>query len=109
MAVLATLVRASDPARGKELVAKRCSGCHDPDKNKEGPHLRGVYGRTAGKAEGFNYSEGMKAATFAWDEQSLNRWLTDSETVVKDNDMAFRLADPLEREDVIAYLKSLSK
>src|SRR5437763_4670988 len=76
MAVLATLVRANDPARGKELFAKRCSGCHDSDKNKEGPHLRGVYGRIAGKAEGFSYSEGLKSAAFTWDDQSLSRWLT---------------------------------
>ena|SRR5947209_8241730 len=104
----ATPANAGDASLGKELFMRRCTGCHDTDKNKEGPHLRGVYGRVAGKAGGFSYSDGLKSAAFVWDEKSLNRWLTDPDSVVKDNDMAFRVTNSVEREHVIAYLKSLT-
>jgi len=54
------------------------------------------------------YSDAVKAAAVTWDEATLDRWLTDSETVVPDNDMAFRLNDPAERANIIAYLRQLS-
>jgi cytochrome c len=46
--------------RGKDLFVRRCSGCHSPDLNKEGPRLRGVYGRRAASVSGFEYSESLK-------------------------------------------------
>jgi cytochrome c2 len=39
---------------------------------------------------------------------ALDRWLTDTESVIPDNDMTFRLNDPAERAKIIAYLKQLS-
>jgi len=93
--------------RGKELFVRRCSGCHAPDLNKEGPRLRGVYGRKAAGAPGFAYSDALKKAAVRWDDASLDRWLRDPDAMVPDTDMAFRLADGDERKAVIAYLKSL--
>jgi cytochrome c len=93
--------------RGKELFVRRCSGCHAPDLNKEGPRLRGVYGRKAASAPGFAYSEALKKVDVHWDEASLDRWLTDPDAMAPDTDMAFRLSDGEERKAVIAYLKSL--
>jgi len=92
---------------GKELFIRRCSGCHAPDINKEGPSLRGVYGRKSASAPGFGYSEALKKASITWHDQSLDRWLTDPDAMVPDTDMAFRLADGAERKAVIAYLKSM--
>ena len=94
---------------GKELFERRCSGCHSLDLNKEGPRLRGVYGRQAGSVTGFAYSEALKKAGIRWDEVSLDRWLSDPDAMVPDTDMAFQLADGQERKAVIAYLKSLEK
>jgi cytochrome c len=93
--------------RGKDLFVRRCSGCHDPEINKEGPRLRGVYGRKAGSVAEFGYSEALKKQAFRWDEASLDRWLSDPDAMVPDTDMAFRLADADERRLVIGYLKSL--
>jgi cytochrome c len=92
---------------GKELFVRRCGGCHAPDSNKEGPRLRGVFGRKAAGAPGFDYSEALKKASVHWDDASLDRWLSDPDAMVPDTDMAFRLADREERKAVIAYLKSL--
>lgn len=108
LASFAALVDKGPAISGAELFAKRCGGCHSLDKNKEGPRLGGVYGRVAGKVDGFTYSDGLKSARFRWDDESLNRWLTNPDDVVKDNDMAFRLGNAAEREAVIGYLKSVS-
>ncbi len=96
-----------DEDRGKELFVRRCSGCHAPDLNKEGPRLRGVYGRKAASVPGFVYSEELKKAGIRWDDASLDRWLSDPDAMAPGTDMAFRLADGEERKAVVAYLKRL--
>ena len=109
--VCATVVAAApakDSDRGREAFEKRCTGCHDLDKAKLGPPLRGVYGRAAGKDPQFTYSDAVKNASVTWDESTLDRWLNDTESVIPDNDMSFRLNDPAERANIIAYLKQLS-
>jgi cytochrome c len=93
--------------RGKDLFERRCSGCHALDLNKEGPRLRGVYGRQAARAPGFAYSDALKKAAIRWDDASLDRWLSDPDSLAPDTDMGFRLTDAEERKAVIAYLKSL--
>ena len=94
--------------RGKELFARRCGGCHSLDSNKEGPRLRGVYGRSSAGASEFGYSESLKKMVIRWDEATLDRWLQDPDAMAPGTDMAFRVADPGERKAVIAYLKTLS-
>jgi cytochrome c len=109
--VFATLAMASsarEAGRGRAAFEKRCTGCHTLDKIKVGPPLRGIYGRPAGKDAQFAYSDAMKNTAIAWDESALDRWLTDTESVIPGNDMTFRLDDPAERADIIAYLKQLS-
>jgi cytochrome c len=93
--------------RGKDLFVRRCSGCHAPDLNKEGPRLRGVYGRKAAIVPGFAFSDALKKANIRWDDASLDKWLNDPDAMVPETDMAFRLADGEERKAVIAYLKGL--
>ena len=93
--------------QGQETFEKRCSGCHGLDSAKEGPPLRGVFGRQAGKVKGFVYSDGLKAAQFRWDEATLDKWLTDPESVVPETDMAFRLNDKSDRDKIVEYLKQL--
>jgi cytochrome c len=90
---------------GQQLFEKRCGGCHAMDREKEGPRLKGVYGRAAGSIASFQYSEALKNSRITWDAETLDRWLTDTETVVPGNDMAFRVPNAAERRDIIAYLK----
>jgi len=47
-----TFAGASDPP-GKEIFERRCTGCHALDKDKEGPSLRGVFGRAAASKSPF--------------------------------------------------------
>jgi cytochrome c len=106
MAVAASVT--TDPGRGRDAFEKRCTGCHALDKIKVGPRLRGVYGRQAGKDPEFIYSDAVKAAPVTWDESTLDRWLTDTESVIPGNDMSFRLDNAEERGNIIAYLRQLS-
>jgi cytochrome c len=106
IASLSSFAGEPDPRTGKEVFARRCSGCHALDSNKEGPRLRGVLGRKAGTAPDFLYSEALRKSGFTWDENRLNQWLQNPDAVVKDTDMEFRLSNPDERAAVIVYLKS---
>lgn len=96
----------ADPETGRQLFEKRCTGCHALDKNKEGPHLRGVYGRKAGSVGDFSYSDALKAANIVWDDTLLDKWLTNTDAVVPDNDMAFHVPSPEERAAIIQFLKA---
>jgi cytochrome c len=103
--------QAADAAKikeGEDLFDRRCTGCHRLDQVRVGPPLRGVFGRMAGSDPAFPYSEGLKSSKVKWDETTLDRWLTDTESLVPDNDMAFRVSDAKERGALIAYLKSVS-
>jgi len=101
--------QAADAAKGKEVFQRRCGGCHSLDRSMEGPRLRGVYGRRSGSAPDFQYSEALKKAKITWDDGALDKWLTDTEALVPDNDMTFRVQGADERRDIIAYLKTLSQ
>ena len=107
-ATMAVAAKATDAGLGREAFEKRCTGCHALDKIKVGPRLRGVYSRQAGKDAEFTYSDAVKGATVTWDESTLERWLTDTESVIPGNDMSFRLDNADERGNIIAYLKQLS-
>ena len=102
-----------DAALGKK-VFNRCMACHEAatDRDKVGPHLLGVVGRTAGSAESFlgHYSEAMKsagAAGLVWDEANLTEYLRAPKLKVPGNRMAFAgLTSDDDIANVIAYLKA---
>ena len=96
---------AQSGADGKALFEKRCGGCHALDRDKEGPRLGGVYGRTAGTVDSFQYSDALKKSGIKWTEQTLDKWLTNTEQLVPNNDMTFHVEKPDERAAIIAYLK----
>lgn len=108
MASTAVLPSQAGGQDGQALFQKRCGGCHALDTDHEGPRLRGVVGRMAGTVKTFKYSASLQNARLTWDEAKLEKWLTDTESVVPDNDMAFRVPKQDERAAIIAYLKSLS-
>ncbi len=100
--------RAQTTESGKELFEKRCGGCHALDRDKQGPRLRGVYGRAAGSVASFQYSDALKKSKITWTDETLERWLTDTEKLVPDNEMTFHVEKSDERGEIIAYLKQNS-
>ena len=94
---------------GKASFEKRCGGCHALDRDKEGPSLRGVNGRAAGSVQSFQYSEALKKSGIVWTQAMLDRWLTDPEKLVPNNDMSFHVENADERREIIDYLLANAK
>lgn len=94
-----------DATRGKIVFEHRCTGCHSLDQNREGPRLRGVFGRTSGSVSNFDYSSAIKDAHIVWNEVTLERWLANPETLIPGNNMEFYVAKPQERSDLVRFLK----
>jgi cytochrome c len=96
-----------DPARGAELHAARCGGCHSLDEHRVGPAHRGVVGRRAGGASGFDYSPAMRGSELVWTRATLDRWLADPEKTIPGQGMGVSVGAPQDRADLIAYLETL--
>src|SRR5258708_10020051 len=83
-----------DAGRGKTLFT-RCSSCHAvTEQNKVGPHLSGVFGRTAGTVAGASYSKAMTASGMTWEEQTLDAFLTQPTRGLPRATMPARLPHP---------------
>lgn len=100
-----------DAAKG-EKASKICAACHafTGKTNKVGPSLAGVAGRPVATAEGYAYSEPMKAygATGAiWDDATLDKYLENPKAMVPGGKMSYAgMKKPDQRADLIAYLKT---
>ena len=92
-----------DAARGQAVFEKRCTGCHALTRDREGPHLDGVYGRRIGSVAGFSYSTGLRQANSVWNEQTLEKWLTEPDSFIANSNMDFRVPKAQERRDLITY------
>jgi len=102
------LADSGDPNRGQDLFRRRCTSCHKLDAEKEGPRLRGVFGRKSASIQSFTYSDALKSANITWNADSLDKWLTDTDKFIPDNDMNLSIKDAQERADIVAYLKQIS-
>jgi cytochrome c len=98
-----------DATRGQDVYERRCNGCHTLTQNREGPRLQGVYGRTSGTVGGFTYSPALKKAGIVWNEATLDKWLTDPDSVAPGNEMDFHVPKADERRDLIKYLQSVGQ
>jgi cytochrome c len=96
-----------EAARGRIAFDKRCTGCHALDADRDGPRLRGVYGKNAATNSGFAYSTVLKTSGIIWTDTTLDQWLKDANAMLPGNDMEFRVKSAQERADLIAYLKQV--
>ena len=92
-----------------EALYEACQDCHSLDKNDVGPRHRGVFGRKAASLPDYDYSDALKSANIVWNEETLDKWLTDPQAVAPGAKMFFHLDNPQDRADVIAYLKERAK
>lgn len=98
-------IEPGDAARGKSVFERRCTGCHALDSDHEGPRLRGVFGRATGSVAGFPYSTALLSVHGVWNEESLDKWLTEPDEFVAGSNMDFRVPKAQERRDLIRYLE----
>ena len=108
-------VAAVDPAliEAGEKAFRQCSACHqvgEGAKNRVGPHLNGLIGRTKGGLDGFSYSNVFKAAAEdgrVWDDESLAAFLAAPRDYMQGTKMAF--AGVRSQEDIaaiVAYIEA---
>ena len=107
--VVAAGAGAGDASAGQREYEARCSGCHSIDENRAGPAHRGVFGRVAGSAPGFDYSAAVKASGVVWNDRTLDAWLADPQAFIPGQAMFVQVEDAGVRRDLVAYLATLSK
>lgn len=86
-------------------VYKTCGICHSLDKNGVGPKHAGVFGRAAGTLPDYRYSPAVRKSGIVWNDETLDKWLTDAQALVPGTKMFFALDDAKDRADVIEFLK----
>lgn len=94
-----------DEKRGEQLYSSLCIACHSVDANLAGPAHRGVFGRKAGSANGFDYSPALENSKVIWNERTLDRWLMNPEKLIPGQQMAISVSSAKDRKDLIAFLK----
>lgn len=101
----------ADTAAGERVFATQCSGCHsvEPERNRAGPTLYGLFGRRSGTLEGFDYSTAMREAGIEWTPETLDDFLAEPREVVPGSKMVLWGLPPEDRRHVIAYLKSVAE
>jgi cytochrome c len=114
VAGVASAIELGDATRGA-TVFKDCTSCHqigNGAKNRVGPHLNGVFGRSAGSVEGAKYSKSMIRAGddgLIWTEETLDAYLENPKALVSKTRMSFRgIKNTTDRSDVLAYLRAFS-
>ncbi len=108
LATIAPAAHAADVAHGEALY-EGCQDCHSLDKNDVGPRHRGVFGRKAGSLPDYDYSDGLRNSGIVWNEAMLDKWLTNPQGLVPGAKMFYHLDSPVDRADVIAFLKEKAK
>lgn len=88
-----------------------CASCHATERDAPhgmGPNLFGIAGRPAGSAEGYAYSDAMRASGLTWSAGTLDTFLAAPRDVVPGTRMmAPGVADPEKRRGIVRYLTSL--
>ena len=96
-------------------VFKRCGACHavgEGAKNKVGPELNELFGRTAGTIADYNYSKAMIEAGqngLVWDPMTLGPYLHKPKEHVPGTKMSFPgLPNQKDIDNLLAYLATFS-
>jgi len=103
-----------DPDAGK-VVFDKCKSCHQigkDAKDRVGPHLNGIFGRSAGAHEGYKYSKSMQRAGvdgLVWTFETLDAYVESPRALVSKTRMSFRgVKDETDRANLLAYLRGFS-
>lgn len=100
---------ATDTSGGEEAYNNVCRTCHSvkPADNRLGPSLSGIVGKKAGGESGYQYSPSLKDSGVTFDEATLDKFITNPDSVVPGNNMKpyTGISDAALRAKIIAFLK----
>jgi len=109
-AEVVTLVAEASAEKGQGHF-KKCQGCHTADqggKNKIGPNLWGIVGRTVAGVDGFSYSTALKEKGGDWSQEALAGFLHNPKKYVSGTKMVFKgFKKDGQLAEMLAYLNSL--
>ena len=92
------------------ILYKRCRSCHTLDqggRNRVGPNLWNIFGRSAGARDDFNYSAAMAGSDIVWTDETMSAYLENPSAYIPGNRMSFAgLRKDEDRAAVILYLRS---
>ena len=104
---IAAIMALGDAVSG-EKIFKKCAACHSINrggKNKIGPALYNVVGRTVGGVDDYKYSKALASYGKKWTFEELNGFLTKPSSYLKGTKMSYAgLRKEKDRASVIKYL-----
>jgi cytochrome c len=107
-----TVALAQDVAAGKTSFNK-CMPCHsigEGARNKVGPELNGLDGRTAGTVPDYNYSDANKNSGITWNEAQFKEYIRDPKAKIPGTKMAFAgIKNDKEVNDLWAFISQYEK
>ena len=108
---IAALMALGDVASG-EKIFKKCAACHSVNKggkNKIGPALYNVVGRSVGGVDDYKYSKALASYGKEWTFEELNGFLQKPASYLKGTKMSYAgLRKEKDRASIIKYLNQNS-
>lgn len=104
-----TVAQQGDPKAGRVVYGNAsCIACHSFGCNRQGPALKGIFGRSAAAVPDFaNYSDALRKSGIVWDAASLDRFLADPAKAVPGTTMTLgQVKDAKQRRDLIAFIRT---
>src|SRR5260370_22763083 len=87
-----------DASRG-ETVYRGCMACHSLDKNVVGPKHQRAFGAKAGAVPDYRYSDALKNSDIVWNEDMLDKWLANPQTLLPRTTMFYLGKNAQDRAD----------
>ena len=105
---LPTAAMAQDIAAGEKSFNK-CRVCHqvgETAKNGVGPVLNGLFGRKAGSAAGYKFSDANVRSGITWDEAIFTDYIKNPKAKIPGTKMSFAgIKNEQEIKDLVTFIK----
>lgn len=111
--VAATADAPADASRGAQ-VYRACAVCHSLDQgdhSRAGPSLHGVFGRPIASAEGYTFSDALRAMDIIWTPQTVAELFTHGPDAYTPGSRMpdQRVTDPADRQALVEYIARRSR